>query len=323
MLEKKFEITDLGDLKLFLGLHVNYDQNAGVLKLSQEHYINNLLKYFDISPTSKSVIPMQTNKAFNDPSAKISTRLPFRQLIGALAFLAGGTRPDISFAVHYLQQWQNDFTKEHYTAALKILSYCGATKGLCLTYHRNPEAKLSCYSDASFSNCRNGAAMSGYVLFDWLNPITWKSGKQHLVANSTGFAEVVAPEDAISKSVWLSNLKQELNDDPLSILDKVTILCDSKAAVDSAHKATNYSKMKTILNKTAFIRQHIDELNTVSIIHIAGCDNIADIFTKALPRPTLIQHRNHLLKEWSTSSSDKDQKLPHHFESSQSKDFPV
>jgi hypothetical protein len=61
-------------------------------------------------------------------------RLPYRELLGSLTYLSTTTRPDISFAVSHLGQFNNCYGKEHWTAAKRVLRYLKGTTDLGLVY---------------------------------------------------------------------------------------------------------------------------------------------------------------------------------------------
>ncbi|XP_055388494.1 uncharacterized protein LOC129617132 [Condylostylus longicornis] len=225
---------------------------------------------------------MQPGQQFLDQSAKKSDET-YRAVLGALNFLAGGTRPDISFAVHLLQTFQEVYTQEHWSAAMRILSYLNRTSDLCLLYRRSSTpTDIVTFCDAS---CSDSKSFSGYVVYFGGNLVSWRSKKQRMVANSTGFAELVALEDAVTQTVWLSNFRQEIFKESKDH-QQTLVLTDSTAALQASHQSAHHSRMKTILNKAASIRQQ-EELGLVSfnfhIFHLLTTSPISS------PKPCLRQ----------------------------------
>ncbi|XP_044597164.1 uncharacterized mitochondrial protein AtMg00810-like [Cotesia glomerata] len=53
----------------------------------------------------------------------ITRKAPYREAIGSLMYLANGTRPDISFAVHYLARKQLSATEDDWKDVKRILRY--------------------------------------------------------------------------------------------------------------------------------------------------------------------------------------------------------
>jgi hypothetical protein len=60
-------------------------------------------------------------------------KLPYRELLGILTYLNATTRPDISFAVSHLGQF-NCYGEEHWTAVKRVLRYLKGTADLGLVY---------------------------------------------------------------------------------------------------------------------------------------------------------------------------------------------
>ena len=53
-LKKYFKLKDLGLIKDYLGVEIDYDLNKGTLKLNQTKYLNKVLERFNISNKNKS-----------------------------------------------------------------------------------------------------------------------------------------------------------------------------------------------------------------------------------------------------------------------------
>ena len=75
---------------------------------------------------------------------------PFRELIGALNFLAIVSRPDIAFAVSTLSQHLKCWSKDHWEAAKRILRYLKETVSFGILYE-NRSNMIQVYSDSDFA----------------------------------------------------------------------------------------------------------------------------------------------------------------------------
>lgn len=146
-LGKVFKINDLGEIKNCLGMRVNYDKENNVMTLDQEHYVDQLLKNFGMVDSKDVNTPMENglNLAKIDVDCKDQIcSVPYQQLIGSLMYLSVLTRPDISFSVSYLSQFNNCYTEEHWKHAKRILRYLKATKKLGLKFSKN-DKYLECF----------------------------------------------------------------------------------------------------------------------------------------------------------------------------------
>ena len=80
-------------------------------------------------------------------------------------------------------------------------------------------------------------------------------------------------------------MKQTLEDICVHYNEPITILCDNTSAINISKNPVMHSKTKHIPIKYHFIREHVLE-KTVKLEHIGTKDQVADIFTKPLPRET-------------------------------------
>ena len=105
-LTKYFKVKDLGEVKFLLGIEVNCNRTSGMIKLSQQAYINQLLKCFNVQDMKSATTPLtpgicltQDNCPTTDEGKKDMANVPYASLIRALMYATIGTRPDIMFAV--------------------------------------------------------------------------------------------------------------------------------------------------------------------------------------------------------------------------------
>ena len=66
------------------------------------------------------------------------------------------------------------------------------------------------------------------------------------------------------------------------------LLCDSKSAVDMAYDPVAFKKTKHILRAAEFLRDTVCKLHVI-VKHLPGSNMLADMLTKALPRPRFLE----------------------------------
>ena len=69
-------------------------RNSNVITLDQEHYIEQLLRKFDMSECSSVDTPIECKLDIEKSNVCVE-KLPFQKLIGSLVYLAVLIRPDI------------------------------------------------------------------------------------------------------------------------------------------------------------------------------------------------------------------------------------
>ncbi|MEM1283231.1 MAG: reverse transcriptase domain-containing protein, partial [Chlamydiota bacterium] len=102
LIKNEFEIKDLGYPKTILGIDVSIKENA--IYLSQESYIKNILKTFNMENCNGVSTPMTLGTKLQK-SEKYDEKYPYRNAIGMLTYLSTRTRPDIAYTVHKLAQF--------------------------------------------------------------------------------------------------------------------------------------------------------------------------------------------------------------------------
>ena len=73
--------------------------------MSQAHYLENVLKTFNLSDCKPRSTPWEQNlKAFSESKSDENGNRKYRQMIGSLIYAMTCTRPDIAFVVTKLSQ---------------------------------------------------------------------------------------------------------------------------------------------------------------------------------------------------------------------------
>ncbi|GKF19771.1 uncharacterized mitochondrial protein-like protein [Tanacetum coccineum] len=94
---QEIPMSSMGELTLFLGLQVQQKEDR--IFISQDKYVDDILKKFDFTTIKTASIPIETNKALNkdEEDEDVDVHL-YRLMIGSLMYLTD-FRPDIMFAI--------------------------------------------------------------------------------------------------------------------------------------------------------------------------------------------------------------------------------
>ncbi|GJX60170.1 putative ribonuclease H-like domain-containing protein [Tanacetum coccineum] len=97
MMNKRFQMSSMGELTFFLGLQVK-QKDDGIF-ISQDKYMVDILKKFDFVIMKTISTPIETNKAFfkDEEVEDVDVHL-YKSMIGSLMYLTA-FRPDIMFDV--------------------------------------------------------------------------------------------------------------------------------------------------------------------------------------------------------------------------------
>lgn len=278
-LGETFKIKDLGEVRNCLGMQVTVDKRLGVINLNQGHYVDQLLERFKMTDCKIANTPMEMSLDLNKKSngSSDSEQIPYQQLIGSLMYLSVLTRPDISFAVSYMSQFNNCFTETHFKHAKRILRYLKGTKNYGLTFKGN-ESYLECFVDADWGNSSlDRRSYTGYCFQFSGSSISWESKKQNTVALSSTEAEYMAISEASKEAIYLKSLLQEL----MGVNGCVTLYNDNMGAQKLAVNPVFHKRTKHIDVRHHFIRNAIHEKH-VNLKYLETRKMPADMLTKGL-----------------------------------------
>lgn len=300
-LKKEFEMKDLGKTRFCLGLQIEYTKN-GIL-VHQSNYTERVLKRFNMDKANPLSTPMmgRTLNIEKDPfrpkednEKDLGSEVPYLSAIGALMYLANCTRPDIAFAVNLLARFSSCPTNRHWKGIKHIFRYIRGTSNLGLFYSNNTKPVLLGYADAGYlSDPHNAKSQTGYVFTYGGTAISWRSQKQTLVATSSNHAEVIALHEASKECRWLRSVSQHIKGASGLTVDKnPTILYEDNAACVTQMKEgyIKSDRTKHIPPKFFSFTQELERNKEVDIQYIRSSDNVADLFTKALPTSVFKKH---------------------------------
>lgn len=176
-LSDRFQMTDLGPCSHYLGMVVTRDRKNRTIRLSQNAYIEKILKDFGMSEAKPQYTPIKTDqiKTVEDYTPTDEIKTWYAKAIGSLMYAMLGTRPDIAYAVSYCSRFLAKPTEAHRGAVKRIMRYLKATIDLCLVYEGEIEP-LTGFTDSDWAGDRETRrSTSGYVFNLGSGDISWSS----------------------------------------------------------------------------------------------------------------------------------------------------
>jgi hypothetical protein len=212
-------------------------------------------------------------------------KVPYREAIGSLMYVAIAMHPDISFAVSCLSQFLENPGEAHWQAVKQVFCYLAGTRDQVLTYSTE-QRDLHGYTDVDGASQEHRHAISGYAFIIDGGAVLWSSRKQELVTLSTAEAEYVAATHAAKECIWLHRLTGELFP---SLHTQTMLFCDNQAALKLTTDDNYHARTKHIDIRFHFIRQVIAS-GTIKMVYCPTDDMTADVLTKALLRWKVMCH---------------------------------
>ncbi|CAI7736386.1 unnamed protein product [Closterium sp. NIES-54] len=293
MLEMQFKCSKMGDVKYYLGMHVERDLDKRVLRLHQRKYCEGLAEKYGLQDGGKPATPLPSGFTVEPCADKEvvgeSDRKLFHSMVGALNNAANHTRPDIAFATFRLASVVSCPSHEQLEAAKRLVRYMSATASVGLEYSAvrqrlqrgaadlsKGEILLTCYTD--FNSVKaNGTSIGGYVCLFGGGAVSWRSKKQNEVGLSSCETEFMALHHGLKEVVWLRRLLEEIG---VCQKEPSVILCDNESAVKLAKNACLHGLTKHISPKWHWVRRLLDKEVQLEIVKTH--QQAANILTKRL-----------------------------------------
>ena len=142
MFSERFEMKDLGEAKVCLGLEISRDRKKKRLLLTQKSYMNKVIERFGMSESKPVPTPMEEPKSLEDKlewesdEDQNASGVPFREAIGSLMYLMIGSRPDLAYAIGKLARFCESPKWKHWMAIKRVLRYVNGTSKMGLCYGR-------------------------------------------------------------------------------------------------------------------------------------------------------------------------------------------
>ncbi|GJR78628.1 diacylglycerol kinase 5 [Tanacetum coccineum] len=252
-MQEQFKMSDLGLLAYYLGIEVT--QKWGEISIKQIGYSTKILKDTWMLDCNDAKIHMEPGlKLTNLSKEKFVDPTEYRSIIRCLRYLLH-TRPDLSFPVGLLSRFMQEPQEQH----MKAIKQATVTAVMVT---------------------QEGKGTTGIVFYFGNSPITWSTQKQGTVALSSCESEFIAATATTTQALWLKRLLSKITD---SNEEKITIYVDNKSAITLMKNPVFHGRSKHIDIKYHFIRECVEK-EDLTVEHISGEQQRADILTKALPR---------------------------------------
>lgn len=280
VLQKNFKITSLGDIKLYLGIEVDRDEN-GDFFISQRKYIESVVQSAGLQDAKASSVPIDPGYCkIEEDSDLLPNNLEYQKVVGQLLYIAVNSRPDIAAAISILSRKVSCPTQRDWDELKRTVRYLKGTADMKLRLSSSGDSSgLVGFADADWAECRTDRkSNSGYVFQYCGGTISWACRKQTCVSLSTAEAEFVALSEASQEAVWLQRLLEDLG-------EKTNILLyeDNQSCLKMLDAEKFSNRTKHISTKFHYAK----DLKTKGVVQYEYCPSetmAADLLTKPIAR---------------------------------------
>jgi len=286
-----YEGTDKGELQDFLGMAVHRDRSTRRLYLDQSAYASKILRDAGLTEMKSKRIPLQPNQHKDPPGDALSAYATesYRRTVGELMYLANSTRPDLAYAAAYLACHLQVPTRAHQAHLKHTLGYLSTTTSYVLTLGRQTEDAICGYVDSDWASEPHRRSVFGFCFQVQGSTVAWRSKRLRTVARSSMEAEFMAAGEAVREAIRLQWLRYFLH----GASGAIKMYSDSRTAVGLIKNPTVEDMRKHIDVIYNHVRER-EDAGYVDFEWIEGSTNTADTFTKALPHPAFVKHRDGL-----------------------------
>ncbi|GKD81092.1 hypothetical protein Tco_1347931 [Tanacetum coccineum] len=240
----------MGELTFFLGLQVTQTDDG--IFISQDKYVDEILKKFGFSTVRIASTPMETLKPLlKDAEAEDVDVYLYRSMIGSLMYLTS-LRPNIMFAVCACIRFQVTPKVLHLHAVKRIFRYLKGQPKLGIWYPKDSPFDLEAYIDSDYA----GASLD---------------------RKSTIGVEYVAAANCCGQVLWIEN---QMLDYGYNFMN-TKIFIDNESTICIVKNPVFYSKTKHIEIRHHFIRDSYKK-RLIQVIKIHTDHNVVDLLKKAL-----------------------------------------
>ena len=171
---------------------------------------------------------------------------------------------------------------------MHVIGYIKNMMDYGLSYSRDADLSPIAFADADYGGCRDTRrSTSGYIFTMAGGAVSWSSKRQATVALSTVEAEYVAMSQCAQQMVWMHSWLDEVEIEHSS---PGIIRGDNRGAIALSKNSRDYGKVKHIDIRHHYIRDLL-KFSAIILEEVSSADNLADLFTKPLPR----DHHHRLL----------------------------
>ena len=284
-LKKDFTFT-VAPLTFFVGMRFVRDVKTGSFRIDQEAQIDKMARAFDIKPgarpTSTPIVsfseedrPKLTDLPSTDIEKAAALKIPFRQGVGHLNYLAQCTYPEIILPTRIAAAFMQAWGKKHWQWVKNIMLFLLSKSSKYFTITGSLEHRELCgWTDSDHAgNPDDRRSRSAHQIWLGDDLIDWYGRSQTIVAHSSAESELMALDACARQLQHLRWLLEALN---APARTPSVINMDSSSALGMAENPIQNRRNRHIHARFFYVRDLIND-NVVRLNKVNTEDNRADL----------------------------------------------
>ena len=291
--KKSVEVGTEEELSWYIGIKI--ENLPHCIRISQEKHIKDALKQFNMEDCKSAKTPAVIERLTLDDCPEMESseqatmkRVPYRQLVGKLVYIATCSRPDIAYAVSELGRFLENPGQKHWKAAKHVLRYLKGTINAGINFYRDKKLTLETHCDADFAgDTDTRRSTSGFLCTLAGGAVSWKSHRQSMVTLSSTEAELVSAVSAGKEVIHLRRMLKELGAEQL---EPTKLHEDNQSCIALALSDRRKQRTKHIDVPRHYLKELVDN-GQLKLQWTASEDMLADILTKPLGPIKFMKHQ--------------------------------
>lgn len=161
-----------------------------------------------------------------------------------------------------------------------------------LRYDGQSDVMVEAFVDASLaSDTDDRKSTTGYIIYVYGDPVYWRTKKQSLVVTGSADAEIIAVSDALGDINYAANILAEIFQ-----IERPTVVVHEDNTTTIKIAQTPLQKRSRAADTRIKYVQQSQTLGEIQMVKIAGAEQRADLFTKALSAPKFQYFRDLIFK---------------------------
>ncbi|XP_071722015.1 uncharacterized mitochondrial protein AtMg00810-like [Rutidosis leptorrhynchoides] len=201
-------MTDLGEMKYFLGLEIEQTDN-GVL-IHQKKYPKEIIKKFNMEDCKEISALMETQlKLEQIKTSEEFDSTTYRSMIGSLIYLCA-SRPNLACTVNMMSCYNANPSKQHAVYVKRILRYVKYSLELGIWFESRSNSELMTFSDVSYANSEKCRSKSSYYCSFGSGIFCWSSKNQTIMAQSYAEAKYIVVNLIAKQAEWSKKILTDI-----------------------------------------------------------------------------------------------------------------
>ena len=154
LVARKYKVGREYTVTKFLGILVERNMEKGTIQIHNSAMINSLISKFRMEDAKVISTPLPDGTdVFNSENSNVNiTKVPYREQIGSLFYLANTVGPDISFTVGLFCRLLESPEPQYWNAAKHVLRYLKKNRTMGITHSKSfKKQTIFGYTDSDFA----------------------------------------------------------------------------------------------------------------------------------------------------------------------------